>query len=61
MSYVPAVSPLNIGDDCQFIPPSIEYWRGGVPPEALTVIDPSIPKLHKGCVWVDVAVIALEG
>jgi len=38
--YVPPVKPLNTFDACQFVPPSIEYCNGAVPPVAVIVIVP---------------------
>ena len=34
--YVPAAKPLNVFDDCQLVPPSIEYSK--VPPVAVITI-----------------------
>jgi hypothetical protein len=39
--YVPPAKPLNTFDACQFMPPSIEYCNGAVPPVAVIVIEPS--------------------
>ena len=46
--YVPAVSPLNVFEFCQVVPPSIEYWYGAVAPDTLRDIAPSLNPKQEG-------------